>query len=303
MRIDRLALKNFKCFKEVDVSFSKITLLTGENSSGKSSLIYGLLAPFQSVNWLGNSFPLYISLNGRYVNMGGFEEVSFNHNVNNILGIDLDCYIGNQKCSFTTDWQFQVKSKSPILYHLKLLDNSEQIEIRYTENANYIASFKFTNIRIPEISDLVIENIDDVRIDKIGDITKERDDTYPIFDMLNDLSNSLECDFNFISSFRLHPERTYYQTLLEDKIDRFGNGYIDQILVWSDNQSERLLKLASILKSLKILYDIKPYRLSGGRFEIKVKRRFKLEMQRVLINQRILRVGYDSQEIFLVCDL
>lgn len=271
MRIDRLALKNFKCFKEVDVSFSKITLLTGENSSGKSSLIYGLLAPFQSVNWLGNSFPLYISLNGRYVNMGGFEEVSFNHNVNNILGIDLDCYIGNQKCSFTTDWQFQVKSKSPILYHLKLLDNSEQIEIRYTENANYIASFKFTNIRIPEISDLVIENIDDVRIDKIGDITKERDDTYPIFDMLNDLSNSLECDFNFISSFRLHPERTYYQTLLEDKIDRFGNGYIDQILVWSDNQSERLLKLASILKSLKILYDIKPYRLSGGRFEIKVK--------------------------------
>jgi hypothetical protein len=33
------------------------------------------------------------------------------------------------------------------------------------------------------------------------------------------------------------------------------------------------------------------------------KRRFKLEMQRVLMKQRILRMGYDSQEIFSVCDL
>ncbi len=32
-------------------------------------------------------------------------------------------------------------------------------------------------------------------------------------------------------------------------------------------------------------------------------RRFKLEMQRVLMKQRILRMGYDSQEIFSVCDL
>ena len=87
MRIERLALKNFKCFKEVDVSFSRITLLTGENSSGKSSLIYGILAPLQSIHRLSNSFPLYLSLNGDYVNMGGGEDVAFNHNTNNKLGI------------------------------------------------------------------------------------------------------------------------------------------------------------------------------------------------------------------------
>jgi hypothetical protein len=32
-------------------------------------------------------------------------------------------------------------------------------------------------------------------------------------------------------------------------------------------------------------------------------RQFKDEMQRVLMKQRILRKGYDSQEIFSVCDL
>ena len=91
MQIHRLALKNFKCFKEVDVSFSKITLLTGENSSGKSSLIYGILAPLQSVNTNSiSSFPLYLSLNGNYANMGGFEEVSFNHNLNSCLDISIN---------------------------------------------------------------------------------------------------------------------------------------------------------------------------------------------------------------------
>ena len=34
-----------------------------------------------------------------------------------------------------------------------------------------------------------------------------------------------------------------------------------------------------------------------------VLRQFKDEMQRFLMRQRILRMGYDSQEIFLVCDL
>ena len=76
MLINKLGLKNFKCFKEVEVDFAKITLLTGENSSGKSSLIYGLLAPFQS-----EGFPLYLFPNGKYVNMGDSEEISFKQQV------------------------------------------------------------------------------------------------------------------------------------------------------------------------------------------------------------------------------
>ena len=37
--------------------------------------------------------------------------------------------------------------------------------------------------------------------------------------------------------------------------------------------------------------------------ETKAERQFKDEMQRFLMKQRILRMGYDSQEIFSVCDL
>jgi predicted ATP-dependent endonuclease of OLD family len=84
MAINRISLKNFRCFREVDVNLSKITLLTGANSSGKSSLLYGLLVALQS-----KDFPFYLSPNGQYVNMGDFEELSFNHLRDNIIGIDI----------------------------------------------------------------------------------------------------------------------------------------------------------------------------------------------------------------------
>lgn len=70
MHLKRLSLSNFKCFEQVDIDLGKITVLTGANSSGKSSLLYGILGPLQSPE-----FPLQYSANGNYVNMGDFREV------------------------------------------------------------------------------------------------------------------------------------------------------------------------------------------------------------------------------------
>lgn len=264
MFINRLALKNFKCFKEVDVSFSKITLLTGENSSGKSSLIYGILAPLQSMNVNGIGFPLYLSLNGDYVNMGGFEEVSFNHNLKNYLDVNLNFsdeggYVNN----FKTSWCFDAIRKSPRLYYLKLEFPDMSIEMKQKEDLTYIVNIK-SGTEVVEILDI---NDFHVPVDNDSD-----DSDIYVHNEFADLSAGLaNLNFNFSSSFRLQPDRTYYQSITSNKVDKFGGGYIDQILEWNDNQSEELFELAKILKELKMLYDIKPHRLLGGRFEIKVK--------------------------------
>ena len=262
MQIHRLALKNFKCFKEVDVSFSKITLLTGENSSGKSSLIYGILAPLQSVSLNGNSFPLYLSLNGNYVNMGGFEEVSFDHSLKNNFEINLNFTFGARVYEFNTSWCFDIIRNSSRLSNLKHIAPDIRAEVIQKEDLCYILNFEYEGeLETLDIHDFYSQAIDDS--DK-----KFHDHFVEIsYEFYDELINN----FNFISSFRFQPDRTYYQSLLNRTVDKFGGGYIDQILEWNDNQSEELLKLASILKDLKILYDIKPHRLSGGRFEIKVK--------------------------------
>jgi len=62
MILKSLKIENFKCFKQTDIEFGKIILLTGANSSGKSSLISALLCMFQS-----DFFPLFLVTNGNYI--------------------------------------------------------------------------------------------------------------------------------------------------------------------------------------------------------------------------------------------
>jgi len=246
--ITRLELKNFKCFKEVDISFSKITLLTGENSSGKSSLIYGLLAPLQSTD-----FPLYLFPNGKYVNMGDFEEMSFKNSKNNKIEINIDFWPDSYSIGkISTTWIVDSINKLPKLYQSKVdiiwghggienfiitLDNDHY---KYTDGEkeykiNYLHAF------------------------------------YP-YDRYVGFFCELDQELNFIGSYRFHPERTYYQKpKSEHKILGSGEGYIDQILEWQEQEHDEFNDLISILKDLKLLYNIKFDKIGGGRFDLRVK--------------------------------
>ena len=43
MKIEKVAINNFKCLKDICIALSNLTLITGVNSSGKSSFIQSLL--------------------------------------------------------------------------------------------------------------------------------------------------------------------------------------------------------------------------------------------------------------------
>ena len=43
MKIDSVKIKNFKSLKDVDIELNNLTLITGINSSGKSSFVQSLL--------------------------------------------------------------------------------------------------------------------------------------------------------------------------------------------------------------------------------------------------------------------
>lgn len=52
MRIDRIAIKNFKSLKNVEINLGQLTLFAGINSSGKSSIIQALLLIKENINTL-----------------------------------------------------------------------------------------------------------------------------------------------------------------------------------------------------------------------------------------------------------
>lgn len=209
MLINALSLKNFKCFEEIDIDFGKITLLTGANSSGKSSLIYSILAMLQTEN-----FPFYLSPNGKYVNLGSYEEMVLDKKKDIEIEVDL------------------------------IKDNN----VSYSIQINTIWENK-DHIGLPKLKRMRVKGYEAIEIN-----LKQIDDA-----------------FNYIGSYRLPPERTYYRKAQSSKIGISGEGYIDQIIDWEESNPDKFKELVSKLSELQLLTDIKSSKLKGGRFEIGVK--------------------------------
>lgn len=96
--IRRLTLDRFKAFREASFEFSPLTIIAGQNSSGKSSIIQALNAIFQSVQ--GRTFPLDLVLNGDKAHLGGFKNVIHGHDARNSFGIGIDFLIDDTEFSF-----------------------------------------------------------------------------------------------------------------------------------------------------------------------------------------------------------
>lgn len=68
--LDRIVLENFKIFSNVTVNMEQITILTGPNSSGKSTIIQALMLLKQTQD----SSSLVLS--GPYINMGSIKDIA-----------------------------------------------------------------------------------------------------------------------------------------------------------------------------------------------------------------------------------
>lgn len=144
MYISKVELNNYKCFKKAEIEFGKITLLTGANSSGKSSLIYSVLGALQSAD-----FPYSYSTNGKYVNLGDFKEIIFNHDVNEEFVLNLEIQTDKEnKIKLNTKWGRDYTRKLPKLKELKIEHPFLSIDI--TNNDKYIAELNYFKEKDPK---------------------------------------------------------------------------------------------------------------------------------------------------------
>mgnify|MGYP006425896813 CR=1 FL=1 len=71
--IDSIHLNHFKCFSQLDLPLNKLTLLTGRNATGKSSIIQSLLLLHQGMAAMEPE--VMYPLNGDMVSLGSFADV------------------------------------------------------------------------------------------------------------------------------------------------------------------------------------------------------------------------------------
>src|SRR6266540_5657211 len=77
--LTRVILETFKCFEDLKLPLAPLTLLTGFNSAGKSTVLQALGALHQTI--LENEWSSELLLNGSIVNLGTVKEI-----VNEIQG-------------------------------------------------------------------------------------------------------------------------------------------------------------------------------------------------------------------------
>lgn len=73
--ISKLYIENFRSIRKAEVPLGKITVLTGANNSGKSSLLYGLMVLQDFIRRPNQSLAEFFAL--PFINLGDFEEVFF----------------------------------------------------------------------------------------------------------------------------------------------------------------------------------------------------------------------------------
>ena len=135
MPISRISLQNFKCFEELDIQLSKITLLTGKNSSGKSSFVDAILAIFQS------EYPYYLSPNGKYVDMGDFPEMVFNYDRERDVSLNASIVSGKGSAiDYQTTWGYDLKTKMPVLKNTDVESELYKLGIKKKGN-KYLFNF------------------------------------------------------------------------------------------------------------------------------------------------------------------
>lgn len=106
-----LEMKNFKIFKTTGkIQTAPITLLSGQNSSGKSSLLQSILAIKQTIESPYTDEPLI--LNGAYVSLGEFEDI-------------LNCHAEEKETlDFGFKFDYENRNRSELEY-----ENSKEIEL------------------------------------------------------------------------------------------------------------------------------------------------------------------------------
>lgn len=102
--IKKISLKNFKCFRKLDVEMSNLNVLAGINNTGKSSFIQSLLMMSPYLRTLNMTSSIgTVQLNNDLIKIGTNKDLFFNDNESDTMTIELSTHRGACTFDFSYD--------------------------------------------------------------------------------------------------------------------------------------------------------------------------------------------------------
>ena len=149
--LKRWHLKNFKSFRDLPpLELSKINVLAGANSSGKSSIIQSILLLKQILQYGSESRS--IALNGPLLRLGEFDDVrNFEASGDDIkIGLDYEFDKSDLNSAWSGPWRYSTGTEVGSLRHLSL-----QLSYRQKPEAGLLGNRRFAGARrlTPDLSE------------------------------------------------------------------------------------------------------------------------------------------------------
>ncbi len=178
-----LSIGNFKSWEKLNkLPLGKVTILFGENSSGKTSLIQSLLLLKQTAESYDRAQPLNLGTRETYVDLGMYEDLIYGHDLKKNLSFGFDwlepngkeiklstsfSYRNNALCVINLTMEYESMIASLIrgqrgAYEFSFQGGSEQEGVKLGKNKE-LAPIKFYGFpklvtqKYPELSDLSLK--------------------------------------------------------------------------------------------------------------------------------------------------
>lgn len=132
--IENIALTNFKCFDHISLPFSRLNVLTGLNSMGKSSVIQSLLLLKQSYEEVHGR---KLNLNGHCVRLGWGKDVLYEKAETEQIGIS----VTDQGTMY--DLCYDYVADADFLLPTKDIENGEKL-VDLSRRLFYLSAFRIT---------------------------------------------------------------------------------------------------------------------------------------------------------------
>ena len=108
--INKMIVKNFKCYKNAEFKLSNLTVFCGNNSVGKSTAIQALGLLLQS------NFGEKVSLNGELISLGYNQDIHNSYNLDeNHLNIAIESSQGNASWGYESAEEAEALHSSIVL--------------------------------------------------------------------------------------------------------------------------------------------------------------------------------------------
>ncbi|MCO5386953.1 MAG: ATP-binding protein [Desulfosporosinus sp.] len=286
-------LKGIKGFKDTgDIKLKPITIVIGQNSSGKSSILRFPLVLRQTFQD-DSMAPLLFY--GKSIDYGNFEDVVFNHDKNSVIEFSISIkaadllrarpmpYIRkifeksiNSKEDLIIRVRAKLRERNLVVDHFELRSTKQVIIVFERFNGNYLRFISGIDGNVMEMPEELMgfdKFIPDFRVldtDDSGMTKKIANEFYYLFSSLSYYFNTMVGNISYIGPFRRTPERFYRYT--ENSVNHVGSaGEFAPVILGQDMRSDnRLINSVSEWLTENLNYSLDVEDLKGDMFKIVV---------------------------------